>query len=105
MGSFRKSLAIVLCIVMCMSLYPASALAEEGEPVPEDTQIAELTEHEHTYIAVITEPSCTKSGYTTYTCACGDSYVDDYTEVLGHTPETIEAVPASCTEPGCTALW
>ena len=39
----------------------------------------------HVHNAVITSPTCTAKGYTTYTCACGHSYVDDYTEALGHT--------------------
>ena len=29
-------------------------------------------------------PTCTVGGYTTYTCACGDSYVTDEVEALGH---------------------
>ena len=40
--------------------------------------------HAHSYTAVITEPSCTEGGYTTYTCECGDTYVADPTEALGH---------------------
>jgi len=39
--------------------------------------------HEHSYTAV-TPPTCTEKGYTTHTCACGDSYVDTYTDALGH---------------------
>ena len=40
---------------------------------------------DHSYETVVTEPGCTTQGYTTYTCAnCGDSYVDDYTDALGH---------------------
>ena len=40
--------------------------------------------HEHIYTAVVTPPTCTEKGYTTHTCACGDSYVDTYTDALGH---------------------
>ena len=40
--------------------------------------------HEHSYTAVETPPTCTEKGYTTHTCACGDSYVDTYTDALGH---------------------
>ena len=33
----------------------------------------------HSYEAVVTEPTCTSDGYTTYTCTvCGDSYIADY---------------------------
>ncbi len=28
----------------------------------------------HDYEAVVTDPTCTAAGYTTYTCACGDTY-------------------------------
>ena len=42
------------------------------------------TAHEHSYTAVVTPPTCTEKGYTTHTCACGDSYVDTYTNALGH---------------------
>ena len=40
--------------------------------------------HQHSYTSVISEPTCTKRGYTTHTCACGDSYVDTYVDALGH---------------------
>ena len=40
--------------------------------------------HEHSYTAVVTAPTCTAKGYTTHTCACGDSYVDTYVDALGH---------------------
>ena len=40
--------------------------------------------HEHSYTAVVTLPTCTEKGYTTHTCSCGDSYVDTYTDALGH---------------------
>ena len=42
------------------------------------------TAHEHSYTAVVTAPTCTEKGYTTHTCSCGDSYVDTYTNALGH---------------------
>ena len=42
------------------------------------------TAHEHSYTAVVTAPTCTEKGYTTHTCSCGDSYVDTYTDALGH---------------------
>ena len=40
--------------------------------------------HEHNYKDVVTPPTCTDKGYTTHTCACGDSYVDTYVDALGH---------------------
>jgi len=58
--------------------------------------------HEHQYEAVVTEPTCTEGGYTTYTCECGDSYVADETAPLGHTEEVIPGKEATCTETGLT---
>ena len=41
----------------------------------------------HDYETVVTEPTCTEMGYTTYTCTrCGDAYKGDYTEAAGHKP-------------------
>ena len=40
--------------------------------------------HTHSYKDVVTAPTCTTKGYTTHTCACGDSYVDTYVDALGH---------------------
>ena len=40
---------------------------------------------EHEYAAVVTPPTCTAQGYTTYTCPkCGTSYVDNYTPKIAH---------------------
>jgi len=40
---------------------------------------------DHSYNAVVTAPTCTETGYTTYTCsACGDTYTADETAALGH---------------------
>lgn len=36
------------------------------------------TLHTHKYSKKITKPTCTKKGYTTYTCFCGMSYKSDY---------------------------
>jgi hypothetical protein len=58
--------------------------------------------HIHEYNPVVTDPTCTEKGYTTYTCECGDSYVANYVDALGHTEETIPAVAPSCNETGLT---
>ena len=42
------------------------------------------TAHEHSYKDIVTAPTCTEKGYTTHTCACGDSYVETYVDALGH---------------------
>ena len=40
--------------------------------------------HTHSYDKVVTAPTCTEDGYTTYTCACGDTYKADEVKVSGH---------------------
>ena len=59
--------------------------------------------HEHQYEAVVTDPTCTEPGYTTYTCSvCDDSYVADETPALGHTASEAVVTDPTCTEPGYT---
>ena len=48
------------------------------------TETMPVIPHVHSYKDVVTAPTCTAKGYTTHTCACGDSYVDTYTDALGH---------------------
>ena len=48
------------------------------------TGVKDDSAHEHSYTAVVTAPTCTEGGYTTYTCTCGDSYTADETPALGH---------------------
>ena len=57
---------------------------------------------DHNYESLITAPTCTESGYTTYTCKCGDSYVKDYVEALGHTEEILPAVAPTTSATGLT---
>ena len=78
-----------------VTLYNADATikAVEGlenivaNPAAGDTVIYEngvYKVHDHSYSAVVTAPTCTEKGYTTYTCTCGDSYVADYVDETGH---------------------
>ena len=59
--------------------------------------------HTHSYKDVVTAPTCTEKGHTTHTCSCGDSYVDTYTDPLGHDLKDDAAVAATCTTAGTTA--
>ena len=59
--------------------------------------------HQHSYETAVTAPTCTEAGFTTYTCACGDTYVADEVAALGHDMVTDAAVDATCTEAGLTA--
>ncbi len=55
-----------------------------NEPITKATIHYAGETHTHNYNAVVTAPTCTEKGYTTHTCSCGDSYVDSYTNALGH---------------------
>lgn len=57
--------------------------------------------HTHNYTSVVTAPTCTEQGYTTYTCSgCGDTYKANYTDALGHSFIELGSVykEATCTE-------
>ena len=46
--------------------------------------------HQHNYNSVVTAPTCTEAGYTTYTCsACGDTYTADAESATGHGQTTV----------------
>ncbi len=74
-----------------------------GTVTKEQTEIPKLEPgHTHSYTTVVTAPTCTEKGFTTYTCACGDTYKADETDATGHTPEVIPGKPATDTETGLT---
>lgn len=57
----------------------------------------------HNYVGVVTEPTCTQKGFTTYTCSrCDDSYIDTYVDALDHNWENVgdPTVEATCTTDG-----
>jgi len=64
-----------------------------------DTQVVPALGH--SYEAVVTAPTCTEKGYTTYTCECGDSYVADYVDALGHKETSVVTAP-TCEATGYT---
>ncbi len=60
--------------------------------------------HTHTAAAspVVTAPTCTAGGYTTYTCTmCKQTYTGAQTAALGHNFTTV-VTPSTCTEVGFT---
>ena len=57
--------------------------------------------HKHDHTGVVTDPTCTEGGYTTYTCECGDSYVGNEVAALNHSFTQLSdqiAEAATCTE-------
>lgn len=66
---------------------PSAAVTHTSAPQPVATPRPAPTSapvHHHSYTSVVTPPSCTTQGYTTYTCACGAHYQDHVTAALGH---------------------
>lgn len=82
---------------------PFTANSLLDAPLSSDMSVyAKFTKkHEHSYAAVITAPTCMERGYTTYTCECGDSYIDDYVDELEHNYNSVITEP-TCTEQGYT---
>ncbi len=56
---------------------------------------------EHSYSSEVTAPTCTVDGYTTYTCACGDTYTSDVVAAKGHSYSS-EVTAPTCTVDGYT---
>ncbi len=52
--------------------------------------------HEHGYDAVVTDPTCTEGGFTTYICECGESYIADEVDALGH--DYVDGICTRCGE-------
>lgn len=69
-----------------------------GSCKEKDTATTPKLDHSHNYTSVVTKPTCTEEGYTTYTCGtCRDSYVDKKVSATGH------SYTHTVTKPTCTA--
>ena len=62
-------------------------------------EIRDVAPTDHHYTAAVTAPTCTAQGYTTYTCSCGDSYVADYKDALGHSYKNGKCVRCNAADP------
>ena len=87
------------------SIYAICELDENGKVIEEPSYVkAFCAFNGHNYKAVVTPPTCTSEGYTTYTCSvCADSYKDNITPVVPHNYTTAET-PATCTAGGYTTF-
>lgn len=56
--------------------------------------------HKIEYQLTVINPTCMEQGYTTYTCDCGDSYIDDYIDATGHNYSSEITTPATHTTTG-----
>ena len=117
----NKWIVAVVCAVVAAALVVALALLLPGQgedqpqvsaptgDVTEPSDPGNVTEpsdtagvgteepgadHVHTWTETVTAPDCTEGGYTTFTCACGESYTDNETRALGH-----DWADATCKDP------
>ena len=83
------------------------------EPTTEEPTTEELTteepttepaDHTHDYVTVVTAPTCTEKGFTTYTCACGETYVDDYVDTIGHRDYDFDSLCDNCSVDGYSIM-
>ena len=103
----RKFVLFGFILVLCLALCACGEGEEQPGTVtnlPTPTTTAPTTTgHEHSYTQTVTAPDCVNGGYTTNTCQCGDSYISDEVEALGHTwVEATCAAPKTCTVCGTT---
>ena len=89
---------------------PTEPATETTAPATQPTTPA-ATEppHQHEYTTTVVAPTCDDKGYTKHTCACGNSYNDNYTAALGHNfvDEVIAPTTSSegYTKHTCNRCW
>ena len=80
MKKSNKIIAVLLALVMMLTAVPMmTAGATETEP--------EAPAHVHAFektAEVKADCKTETNGSATYTCECGDSYIDDYVDATGH---------------------
>ena len=70
---------------LAAGVYQAT-LTVTADNIKTATTELQFTVNGHDYVAVVTPPSCTEKGYTTYTCRnCGHSYKGNEVDATGHT--------------------
>lgn len=57
---------------------------DSGDEVIISDKLTITWKHDHSYSKTVIAPTCTEKGYTTYTCECGATYIDDYVNALDH---------------------
>lgn len=94
MKNTKRIFSAILVLVMIVACMLAVTSCKKDNGSDDDKN------HEHTYSNKVTAPTCTEQGYTTYTCECGDSYKDNYTDPTGHNYTTEIMKYPSVTENG-----
>jgi len=80
---------------------PPATTIPATEP-PATNPPATTPTHTHSYSSQVTAPTCTVGGYTTFTCACGHTYIANQTAAKGHSYSQ-QVVAPTCSAQGYTA--
>ena len=83
----RKLTAFACAFALALTqVIGASALDEVTEPAEtEETTQTQTEEHTHSYVGRVTkEATCAEEGEMTYTCVCGDSYIETLPKTTSH---------------------
>jgi len=96
----KKIYALILALFMALALTACSGSNDSAGNSQATSQDAPPS-HTHNYSSTITNPTCTENGYTTFSCACGDSYTTDETAATGHSYTQAVTAP-TCTKNGYT---
>lgn len=78
---------------LCYESYPSEG--NESIYCPDCEKYVVGTGHDHTFNTVVTPPTCTAKGYTTYSCYCTYSYDSNFVEPLGHDYNSEITIPAT----------
>ncbi len=74
----KKAFALLLALALLLSLAGCQEnVSGESASTPNDA-------HTHSYTETVTAPTCIERGYTTYACACGNTYKANEVAALGH---------------------
>lgn len=97
---------LLFCLAACGNDTPTASQEQNTKPTqgaiqtPTDreTNPTEPTQpqHTHDFETVMTEAGCESKGYTTYTCACGETYQGDWIDAMGH--NFVDGVCSVCNE-------
>ena len=93
----KKRIAAIICVALLVVTATQTTFAADtyhwghGWPV--------FPGHKHHYTADVTAPTCEEEGFTTYTCACGDTYKGDEVGVVPHIDTDLDI---TCDFDGCT---
>ncbi len=96
-----KNKLLLLCAIVILTVATTTTACTANVDVPEITLPDNgEPEHVHEFVGEIILPTCTESGYTIFTCECGNTYNDNYVEALGHVTIIHNKQAPTCIEKG-----